>query len=192
MIQTASQAPIETVFAKSGEGRQDNIIVQAQARVSKSLVDEVAELSGLSKREIAFLIGLTERSLYKTPKSDFPILISEHLLLLKGLFERGLIIFDQNKKALTKWLKTPLPELASPLTGFVPEWPSTPPPPLEQMGASKPYDLMAYSVQRDQQSKLESTGEKRPYPTSFSLLNTSTGIRLVDDVFTRIEAGVYS
>lgn len=170
----------------------NDIIRQAQQKVSRRLVDEVAALSGLSKKDIAALIGLTERAIFKTPNSDFSVLISEHLLLLKQVFTHGLAVFDQNKKAFTKWLKTPLPELVSPLTGFFPEWPATPPPPLEQMGANKPYELMVYSIQRDNQAADAPAGDKRPYPTPFSLLNTSTGVGLVDDVFTRIEAGVYS
>lgn len=178
---------------KTNQSKEANdIIRQAQRKVSRGLVDEVAALSGLTKKEIASLIGLTERTLFKTPKSDFSILVSEHLLLLKQLFNHGLAVFDHRKKTLTKWLRTPLPELASPQTGFFPVWPPTPPPPLEQMTAREPYDLMAYSIQQDKQTDLtESMDEQRPYPTPVSLLNTSTGISLVDDVFTRIEAGVY-
>lgn len=170
----------------------NDIIRQAQRKVSRGLVDEVSALSGLTKKEIASLIGLTERALFKTPKSDFSILVSEHLLLLKQLFNHGLAVFDHRKKALTNWLRTPLPELASPQTGFFPVSPPTPPPPLEQMTAREPYDLMAYSIQHNKQPDLtELMDERRPYPTPVSLLNTSTGVGLVDDVFTRIEAGVY-
>lgn len=170
----------------------NDIIGQAQRKVSRSLVDEVSVLSGLTKKEIASLIGLTERALFKTPKSDFSILVSEHLLLLKQLFNHGLAVFDNRKKVLTKWLRTPLPELASPQTGFFPVSPPMPPPPLEQMTAREPYDLMAYSIRQNEQAdRTGSIDEKRPYPTPVSLLNTSTGIGMVDDVFTRIEAGVY-
>lgn len=171
----------------------NDIIRQAQRKVSRGLVDEVAALSGLTKREIASLIGLTERALFKTPKRDFSILVSEHLLLLKQLFNHGLAVFDHRKKAFTSWLRTPLAELASPQTGFFPVWPPTPPPPLERMTAREPYDLMTRPIQpREQTDRTASTNEQRPYPTPVSLLNTSTGISLVDDVLTRIEAGVYS
>lgn len=172
----------------------NDIIRQAQQKAPRGLVDEVTALSGLTKKEIASLIGLTERTLFKTPKSDFSILISEHLLLLKNVFEHGLAVFDQNKKALAKWLKMPLPELASPETGFFPVWPATPPPPLDEMTAFEPFDLIAHAVGRDQQTgpiSGDAKETKRPYPTPFSLLNTSTGVGLVDGVFTRIEAGVY-
>ena len=151
MVQTAAYPPEETSQALSGDARYPDIIRQAQAKVSRNLVDEVSQLSGLSKREIASLIGLTERSLYKTPNSEFSVLISEHLLLLRNLFEHGLTFFDQNKKSLTKWLKMPLPELASPETGFFPVWPATPPPPLDKMTAFEPFDLTAYAAKRDQQ-----------------------------------------
>ena len=188
MVQTASYPPVETSPA-----RRPDIIPQAKAKVSTNLVEEVSQLSGLSKGEIASLIGQTERSLSKTPHGAFSTLISEHLLLLRNLFEHGLAFFDQNKKSLTKWLKTPLPELASPETGFFPVWPATPPPPLDQMTAFEPFDLTAYAARRDQQPAPDQgqSAEKHPYPTPFSLLDTSTGIRLVDDVMSRIEAGVY-
>ena len=91
----------------------NDITRQAQQKAPRGLVDELTALSGLTKKEIASLIDLTERVLLKTPKGDFSILISEHLLLLKNVFEHGLAVFYQNKKALAKWLKTPLPELAS-------------------------------------------------------------------------------
>lgn len=168
----------------------NDIIRQAQQKVSRSLVDEVASLSGLSKKEIAQLIGLTERALFKTTKGDFSVLISEHLLRLKDLFKHGLAVFDQNQKVFTQWLRTPLPELATLQTGYLPTPPTTPPPPLAEMSTKAgPYDLVDVANQRQLRS---TTGEQRPYPTPVSLLNTSTGIQLVDDVLIRIEAGVYS
>ena len=171
----------------------NDIIRQAQQKVSRGLVDEVAALSGLTKKEIASLIGITERALFKTTKSDFSILISEHLLLLKQVFIHGLAVFDHNKKTFAQWLRTPLPELASPQTGYFPPTPSPPPQSLAQMSTREgPYDLVEASNQRRQRLDQRGTaGEQRSYPTPFSLLNTSTGAGLVDDVFTRIEAGVY-
>ena len=174
--------------------KTDNIIGQAQQKVSRRLVDELAGQSGLTKKEIASLIGLTERAIFKTTTGEFSVLISEHLLLLKQLFSHGLAVFDQNKKAFTKWLRTPLPELASLQTGYYYVLPRNSTPLLNKMSSKDgPYDLMAASIKRDEEdSKRGLASEKRLYPTPFSLLNTSTGIGLVDDVFIRIEAGVYS
>ncbi len=171
-----------------------DIIRQAQQKVSRDLVDEVASLSGLSKKEIASLIGLTERAIFKTTKGEFSILISEHLILLRALFQHGLAVFDQNKKAFTQWLRTPLPELASSQTGYFPVTPSASPKPLAEMSTKAgPYDLMeAARIRNEQNPQAEPASPPRPYPTPISLLNTTTGIGLVDDVCIRIEAGVYS
>lgn len=184
MVQTSSRPTYPNLGS--------DIIRQAQQKVSRDLVDEVAVLSGLSKKEIASLIGLTERAIFKTTKGEFSILISEHLILLRDLFEHGLFVFDQNKKVFTQWLRTPLPELATPQTGYFPASSSTSPKPLAEMSTKAgPYDLMETTRKRNQRAS-ESTTPLRPYPTPLSLLNTSTGVGLVDDVFTRIEAGVYS
>lgn len=170
------------------------IIPQAQRKASRALVDEVADLSGLSKKEIATLIGVTERALYKTTNGDFSVLISEHLFRLKALFEHGLAVFDQHKKTLTKWLKSPLAELATPETGFDALMQSVAARPLDEISQTTgPYDLLAAANQREAEVTAELTRpEPVAYPTPLSLLNTATGIGLVDDVFTRIEYGVFS
>ena len=184
---------VQSSFRQRLPNETNDIIRQAQQRVSRGLVDEAAVLSGLSKKDIAALIGLTERALFKSTQSDFSILISEHLLLLKQVFSHGLTIFDHNKKAFAKWLRTPLPELATPQTGYFPTPLPTSPRPLTEMSSTKgPYDLIEAANQRQRTVQPEPTTPQQPYPTPLSLLNTSTGIGLVDDVFTRIEAGVYS
>lgn len=171
-----------------------DVIRLAQQKVSRDLVDEVATLSGLSKKEIASLIGLTERAIFKTTKGEFSVLISEHLILLRALFQHGLTVFDQNKKAFTQWLRTPLPELASSQTSYFPVPPSASPKPLAEMSTKAgPYDLMEAARIRNQQNpQAEPASPPRLYPTPLSLLNTTTGVGLVDAVCTRIEAGVYS
>lgn len=178
--------------ARSRQGQA--IIPQAQRKASRALVDEVADLSGLSKKEMATLIGLTERALYKTTTGDFSVLISEHLFRLKALFEHGLTVFDQHKKTLTKWLKTPLAELATLETGFDPLIQSVAARPLDEISQTTgPYDLLAAANQREAEFTADLTSsESVAYPTPLSLLNTATGIGLVDDVFTRIEYGVFS
>ena len=172
----------------------DNIIPLAQAKVSRQLVEELLTLTHLSKAELLSLLGLSEPAFDQHPDETFSILLSEHLLLLSGLFKHGLAVFAHSKAALTKWLKTPLPELAQAETGFFPLWPATPPPPLEQMTAFEAFDLVAYARQREEQARLNPANEQantRPYPSPFSLLNTMTGIGLADAVLSRLEAGIY-
>lgn len=172
--------------------KTDHIILQAQAKVSRQFVHELAQLTGLTKRDLAWLIGRTERTLYKTPKSDFSILISEHLLLLQSLFQEGLAIFDQNKKAFILWLKTPQLEVAfsQPELATLASNPS----PLNKTLGSQPNDRMGKAKQPEQQApliSLPSSPEVAPYPTPFSLLNTKTGIRLVATALTHWQAGAY-
>ena len=188
MIQTLSSPP-----DTHHEGGVTGTIRQAQQQVARSVVDELATLSGLSKKEVAALIGLSERAIFKTTAGVFSVLISEHLLRLNQVFGHGLAVFDQNKKNLVRWLRTPLPELAAPETGFYPRA-SPPPPPLAQMSTkSGPYSLVEAAVdyQRSQQERTPHEVQ-HPYPTPLSVLNTAQGAALVDAVFTRIEAGVYS
>lgn len=185
---------VQASFRQPLLNETNDIIRQAQQKVSRGLADEVAALSGLSKKEIAALIGLTERALFKPTRSDFSVLISEHLLLLKQVFSHGLTVFDHNQRAFVQWLRTPLPELATPQTGYFPTTRPAPPRPLAEISTTtEPYDLIEAANQRQQRSdQPEPPMPPRPYPTPLSLLNTSTGAGLVDDVFTRIEAGVYS
>lgn len=172
----------------------DDIIRQAQAKVSHQLIEELVTLTELSKLDLLSLIGFDDQELVNTSEGKFSILISEHLLLLSRLFHHGLAVFGHNKMALTKWLTTSLPELALPETGFFPVWPATPPPPLEEMTAFEPFDLTAFAHQREKRASSDATdreADKRPYPSPFSILDTITGIGLADAVLTRIEAGIY-
>lgn len=190
-----NQLPMVHTRIQPASSRQGYAIIpQAQRKASRALVDEVADLSGLSKKEMATLIGLTERALYKTTTGDFSVLISEHLFRLKALFEHGLAVFDQHKKTLTRWLKTPLAELATLETGFNPPVQLVAARPLNDISQTTgPYDLLAAANQREAELTAELTNsESVAYPTPLSLLNTATGIGLVDDVFTRIEYGVFS
>ena len=172
----------------------DDIIRQAQAKVSYQLVEELVTLTELSQAELLSLLGLSDHELVNLPNGECSILLSEHLLLLRSLFRHGLAVFAHSKAALTKWLKTSLPELAQAETGFFPVWPATPPPPLEQMTAFEPFDLVTYARQREEQARLKPADEQAntgPYPSPFSLLNTVTGIGLADAVLSRLEAGIY-
>lgn len=156
------------------------------SRVERAVLDELATQSGLPPAEIASLLRLNQADLGQRVQDPFTELDQGHLNLLAGLFRHGLAVFDQHIASFTKWLQTPHPELACDQTGFPTLEPITPPLPLEEMGSIKRFDLMAYSAQSDPPS-----APAKPYPTPFSLLDTASGIRLVDDIFVRIEAGVY-
>lgn len=173
-----------------------NLILQARQKLPHSRVDEVATLGGLTKKEISLVLGITERSLYNQRQSDLSVPLSERLLLLEQLFRHGLTVFDNQQQVFNTWMRTPLAELATPEVGFsAPEIDYTPLQ-ITEMGTKQgPIDLSVAAQARRKRLAENVTTPKpdkdRPYPTPLSLLDTVTGCKLVDNVFTRIETGVF-
>ena len=86
---------------------------------SRSRVDEVANRIGLTDKEMAKILNLSERSLHrqaadKTLDSNK----TERLLLLEQLIEHGLATFDERQEVFARWLRAPRPSLGnvSPVT----------------------------------------------------------------------------
>lgn len=173
-----------------------DIIVQARQKLPRSRVDDVAVLGGLTKKQMALVLGVTERNLYNQHQGELSVPLSERLLLLEKLFQHGLEVFDGHREGFYTWLRTPLAELATPEVGFAAPSSTYIPRPIAEMGTTQgPVDLASAAQARrvrlanENLSALESTPS---YPTPLSLLDTITGCKLVDNVFTRIEAGVFS
>jgi uncharacterized protein (DUF2384 family) len=170
-----------------------NIILQARQKLPRSQVDVVATLGGLTKKEIALALGITERNLYNAHQSELSVPLSERVILLEKLFRHGLAVFDGQRDAFAGWLRTPLPELATPEVGFAAPLTDYMPSPIAEMGTKEgPGDLGAAAKARRSRLAGQPPEPLRPYPTPLSLLDTVTGCQLVDYVFTRIEAGVFS
>jgi len=172
-----------------------DIILQARQKLPRSRIDEVATLGGLTKKEIAFILGITERNLYNQHQGDLSVPVSERLLLLDKLFRHGLTVFDGQKSAFYDWLRTPLAELATPEVGFAAPITGYVPKPIVEMGTKQgPVDMLTTAQARRGRlaERLDNAKSVRPYPTPLSLLDTVTGCKLVDNVFIRIEAGVFS
>jgi uncharacterized protein (DUF2384 family) len=173
-----------------------DLIVQARQKLPRSRVDEVAALGGLTKKQMALVLGVTERNLYNHHQGELSVPLSERLLLLEKLFQHGLNTFDGNRKGFYTWLRTPIAELATPEVGFASPVREYIPRPMTQMGTKQgPVDLSAAAQAR--RERLATKGliteePMSPYPTPLSLLDTITGCKLVDNVFTRIESGVFS
>ena len=176
----------------------NDIIVQARQKLPRTQVDAVAVLGGLTKKEIALVLGITERNLYNPHQGDLSVSLSERVLLLEKLFRHGLAVFDGQRAPFADWLRTPLAELATPESGFAAPVTEYSPKPLADMGTKEgPPDLGPAAAARRKRlaGRTTETGRPdaaRPYPTPLSLLDTVTGCHLVDQVFTRIEAGVFS
>ena len=171
-----------------------SLIAEARQKLPRRRVDEVALLGGLTKKEMALVLGVTERNLYNQHQGDLSVPMSERLLILEKLFQHGLAVFDANRPVLDAWLRTPLAELATPESGFAAPLTDYVSRPVAEMGSTDmPADLLSAATAR--RNKLVSNvpaDSVIAYPTPLSLLDTITGCKLVDNVFTRIEAGVFS
>ena len=170
----------------------DNQFNYSSSIVERIVLNELVAQSGLSPADIAPLLGVPETEIGQQNPDQFSNLDPKYTQLVAGVIRHGLSVFDQHVRSLIKWLRTPHPELACPQTGFFPKWPATPPPPLDEMTSSQPYDLVAYARRRARQAVPTDPSEpKRPYPTPISLLGTASGIELVDAIFGRIEWGMF-
>ena len=184
------------INSASGWGFPTNdLILQARRKLPRNQVDQIALLGGLTKKEMARIMGITERNLYNHHQGDLSVSLSERLLLLEKLFQHGLAVFDGKREAFFEWLRTPLAELATPELGFAaPATPYSPRPILEMGTKEAPPDLInAATARRTRlQQRPATASQPQAYPTPLSLLDTITGYKLVDNVFIRIEAGVFS
>lgn len=169
--------------------------MQARRKLPRNQVDRIALLGGLTKKEMARILGVTERNLYNQHQGDLSVPLSERLLLLEKLFQHGLAVFDGRREAFFQWLRTPLAELATPELGFAVPATIYSPRPIQEMGTKEsPPDLTkAAAARRIRVQQRPATATQAPsFPTPLSLLDTITGYKLVDNVFIRIETGVFS
>ncbi|WP_040005848.1 hypothetical protein [Fibrisoma limi] len=178
----------------SGWGFPTNdLILLARQKLSRDRIDQVALLAGLTKKEMAQILGVTERNLYNQHPGSLSVPLSERLLILEKLFEHGLAVFDGQQIPFQDWLRTPLAELATPEVGFPGPTAAYTPIPIDQMGTKQgPVSLSAAASTRRQRAAQAPKESGRSFPTPLSLLDTITGCKLVDNVFIRIEAGVFS
>ena len=88
------------------------IIEQAQQGVPTQQVDQLAELLGVSLKEMAVVLQVAERTLHRfRSEGQLDQQTSERLLLLENLTAHGLLVFDGRAEALADWLRYPLREL---------------------------------------------------------------------------------
>ena len=183
-------------YSASGWGfSTKDLILQARRKLPRAQVDHVATLAGLTKKEMARILGVTERNLYNQHQGDLSVPLSERLLLLEKLFNHGLAVFDKHQSAFYEWLGSHWPIWLPPHLGIT--TPPTPymPKPMTEIGTKQnPPDLSVAAAARRERlaQRPVSVADKPAYPTPLSLLNTITGYKLVDNVFIRIEAGVFS
>lgn len=88
------------------------IIEQARQGVETAHVDQVANLLGVSLKEMAAVLQVAERTLHRfRNEGRLDAQASERLLLLENLAAHGLLVFDGRADAFADWLRHPLREL---------------------------------------------------------------------------------
>ena len=95
------------------------VIQQVRLGVQRGKADEVARKIGLTDKEMAPILNLSERTLHRLrPDALLDNNSSERLLLLEQLLSHGSDVFDGRMDVLGRWLRIPLSELyqQSPLT----------------------------------------------------------------------------
>lgn len=180
------------------------IIRQARQGVLRRRVDEVAGLVGLTDIEMAKILNMSVRSLHgKDNKEVLNLASSERLLLLERLIQRGLAVFDGNADSLSRWLRTPLNELAYREGADEAAEPIA----IREAGSYSPLpwsvssqtDMVVRSVggyvhtaqTMDETQPMDEVAEPAPVPqTPLSALDTVLGFSLVEDVLGRIEWGI--
>lgn len=161
------------------------IIRQARQGVLRRRVDEVAQLVGLTDKEMAHILNMSVRGLHgKIATDSLSLAASERLLLLESLVQHGLSVFDNRADLLSRWLRTPLTELA--YREGPDESADTPAPlPVQDMGSfAEP--VAEYVVTT---KKAESPSKLIPQ-SPLAVLDTVSGFSLAEDVLGRIEWGI--
>lgn len=88
------------------------VVEQTRLGVSRAKVDDVARRVGLTDKEMARILNVSERTLHRLrPEMRLDGSASERLILLEGLIRHGLEVFDGRADVLGRWLHGPLPEL---------------------------------------------------------------------------------
>lgn len=171
-----SALPLRSDMARPGV----ELIRQARKGVLRRRVDEVAGKVGLTDIEMARILNMSVRSLHGKANSEtLNLASSERLLLLERLIHHGLAVFDGKADLLSRWLRTPLAELAYRTGGDEPDAPLsireagsfTEPPPLHK--------------------GIPPVSQATPTPqTPLAVLDTVVGFSLAEDVLGRIEWGI--
>ena len=90
------------------------VIDKSRQGVLRSEADSVASLVGLTDKEMARILNMSERNLHRLkPNERLSRDASERLLLLTNLLRHGLDVFDDDAETLADWLRSPIRELNS-------------------------------------------------------------------------------
>lgn len=160
------------------------LIHQAHQGVLRRRVDEVAQLAGLTDKEMAHILNMSVRSLHgKAEAESLSLSASERLLLLERLLQHGLAVFDGRADLLNRWLHTPLMELSYRET------------PTEIGKPASVRNMGSFQEPQPTYGRIAApTGEELPgqvvSQSPLAVMDTVSGFSLVDDVLGRIEWGI--
>ncbi|GAB3947776.1 hypothetical protein GCM10028805_20630 [Spirosoma harenae] len=107
----ASMIPLTGASARSSSFA---LVQSSRQGLTRSEVDDIAALVGLTDKEMAYALNMTPRNLHRL-KADqrFGVDASERLLLLKNLLVHALDTFEGRKSTVLTWLRTPIRELSN-------------------------------------------------------------------------------
>jgi len=164
-----------------------DLIQQARQGVLRRRVDEIAQVVGLTDKEMAHILGMSVRSLHGKSGADaLTLAASERLLLLERLIQHGLVVFDGRADLLSRWLHTPLHELG---------YRDAPTESTESAPAISLHDMGSFEEPKPAYERLYTAAvsetQAAVIPQSpLVVLDTVSGFSLVDDVLGRIEWGI--
>lgn len=166
-----------------------DLIRQARQGVLRRRVDEVAQLVGLTDKEMARILNMSVRALHGKADSELLSLsASERLLLLERLVQHGLSVFDGRADLLSRWLRTPLPELAY-RDEADERNESSNPASVRTMGSFN-QPAGHYQAPRPTGSTDDEATDSVVPQSPLAVLDTVSGFSLAEDVLGRIEWGL--
>ena len=90
------------------------LVQSSRQGLTRSEVDEIAALVGLTDKEMAYALSMTPRNLHRLKEDQrFGVDASERLLLLKNLLGHALDTFEGRKPTVLQWFRTPIRELSN-------------------------------------------------------------------------------
>ena len=163
-----------------------DLIRQARQGVLRRRVDEVARLVDLTDKEMARILNMSVRGLHgKSATEPLTLAAGERLLLLERLIQHGLSVFDGRADLLSRWLRTPLTELA------YREGANLASQPISVRDLGQFGDLIEPAFKPIQPVKIPAPLASSLVPQSpLAVLDTVSGFSLAEDVLGRIEWGI--
>jgi len=110
---------MDLILEKGSSFDSFEVIKKVRSGIQRGKADEVAGKVGLTDKEMAPILNLSERTLHRLrPDALLDNNSSERLLLLEQLLGHGMDVFDGRADILGRWLRIPLSELhqQAPLT----------------------------------------------------------------------------